>query len=87
MASKTASIDNANPAVEGLENTRIAAYLLVEYMERLGVEVVFGLCGHTIIAFLDALGKSRIKFVSTRHEQVAAHAADGYARASGKVGT
>lgn len=66
--------------------TRIAAYLLVEYLERLGVEVVFGLCGHTVIALLDALGKSRIRFVSTRHEQVAAHAADGYARASGKTG-
>src|SRR3954463_5788507 len=66
--------------------TRIASYLLTEYLERLGVEVIFGLCGHTIIAFLDALGKSRIRFVSTRHEQIAAHAADGYARASGKVG-
>ena len=66
--------------------TRIASYLLTEYLERLGVEVIFGLCGHTVIAFLDALGKSRIRFVSTRHEQVAAHAADGYARASGKPG-
>ncbi len=66
--------------------TRIASYLMAEYLERLGVEVVFGLCGHTIIAFLDALGKSRIRFVSTRHEQVAAHAADGYARASGRPG-
>jgi len=66
--------------------TRIASYLMTEYLERLGVEVVFGLCGHTIIALLDALGKSRIRFVSTRHEQVAAHAADGYARASGKPG-
>ncbi len=66
--------------------TRIASYLLAEYLERLGVEVIFGLCGHTIIAFLDALGKSRIRFISTRHEQIAAHAADGYARASGKPG-
>jgi acetolactate synthase-1/2/3 large subunit len=66
--------------------TRIASYLLTEYLERLGVEVIFGLCGHTVIAFLDALGKSKIRFVSTRHEQVAAHAADGYARASGKPG-
>jgi acetolactate synthase-1/2/3 large subunit len=65
---------------------RIAAYQLTEYLERLGVEVIFGLCGHTVIAFLDALGKSRIRFISTRHEQVAAHAADGYARASGKPG-
>ncbi|MGH9575025.1 MAG: thiamine pyrophosphate-binding protein, partial [Candidatus Acidiferrales bacterium] len=66
--------------------TRIAAYQLVDYLERLGVDVVFGLCGHTIIALLDALGKSRVRFISMRHEQVAAHAADGYARASGKPG-
>ena len=66
--------------------TRISSYLLAEYLERLGVDVIFGLCGHTNIAFLDALGRSRIRFVSTRHEQVAAHAADGYARASGKPG-
>ena len=70
----------------GKEGTRIASYLLVEYLERLGVEVVFGLCGHTVIALLDALEKSRIRFITARHEQVAAHAADGYARASGKPG-
>src|SRR3954463_13336332 len=74
-----------SPAAPKTE-TRIASYLLTEYLERLGVEVIFGLCGHTVIALLDALGKSRIRFVSTRHEQVAAHAADGYARASGKPG-
>ena len=66
--------------------TRIAAYLLADYLERLGVEVVFGLTGHTVIAMLDALGRSRIRYVSTRHEQVAAHAADGYARATGRPG-
>src|SRR5205809_4752202 len=71
---------------ESKTETRIASYLLTEYLERLGVEVVFGLCGHTVIAFLDALGRSRIRYVSTRHEQVAAHAADGYARATGKPG-
>ncbi len=66
--------------------TRVAAYLLAEYLERLGVQVIFGLTGHTVIAMLDALGRSSIRYVSTRHEQVAAHAADGYARASGKPG-
>ena len=74
------------PKTRNKSEKRIASYLLAEYLERLGVEVIFGLCGHTIIAFLDALGKSRIRFISTRHEQVAAHAADGYARASGKPG-
>ncbi|MDR3702272.1 MAG: thiamine pyrophosphate-binding protein [Candidatus Sulfopaludibacter sp.] len=72
----------ANGSIE----TRIASYLLTDYLERLGVDVIFGLCGHTVIAFLDALSKSRIRFISTRHEQVAAHATDGYARASGKPG-
>ncbi|MGH9519914.1 MAG: thiamine pyrophosphate-binding protein, partial [Terriglobales bacterium] len=72
---------DATPAGE-----RVAAYGLVSYLERIGVEVVFGLCGHTIIAMLDALRSSSIRYVSTRHEQIAAHAADGYARASGKPG-
>ena len=79
----------AQPAVERTKTapgTRIAAYQMTDYLERLGVEVVFGLCGHTVIGLLDALGKSRIRFVSTRHEQIAAHAADGYARATGKPG-
>ena len=48
---------------------------LVKYLEARGVEHVFGLCGHTNIAVLAALAKSRIKFVNTRHEQIAAHAA------------
>jgi acetolactate synthase-1/2/3 large subunit len=55
---------------------------LVKYLEARGVEHVFGLCGHTNIAVLAALSKSKkIKFINTRHEQIAAHAADGYARA------
>ena len=76
----------AQPEVQRATETRIASYLLVEYLERLGVEVVFGLCGHTNIAVLDALSKSRIRFITSRHEQISAHSADGYARASGKPG-
>jgi acetolactate synthase-1/2/3 large subunit len=67
-------------------DTRISSYLLVEYLERLGVDVIFGLCGHTNIAVLDALSKSRIRFITSRHEQISAHSADGYARVSGKPG-
>ncbi len=62
------------------------AEALVQQLEAYGVEVVFGLCGHTNIAVLDALARSPITFVVNRHEQAAAHAADGYARASGKPG-
>ena len=59
----------------------LIAHQLVKYLEDRGVEHIFGLCGHTNIAVLTALEKSSIKFINTRHEQVAAHAADGYARA------
>ena len=60
----------------------LIAHQLVKYLEARGVEHVFGLCGHTNIAVLAALSKSKkIKFVNTRHEQIAAHMADGYARA------
>jgi acetolactate synthase-1/2/3 large subunit len=58
---------------------------LVKYLEGRGVEHVFGLCGHTNIAVLSAIEKSTITFVNTRHEQVAAHAADGYARAKNQT--
>jgi acetolactate synthase I/II/III large subunit len=63
-----------------------AAEAMVAQLESYGVEYVFGLCGHTNIAFLDALGRSGIRFVIARHEQAAAHAADGYARMTGKPG-
>ncbi len=66
--------------------TVTAAEALVAQLESYGVEYVFGLCGHTNIAFLDALGRSDIRFVIARHEQAAAHAADGYARTTGKPG-
>jgi acetolactate synthase-1/2/3 large subunit len=58
---------------------------LVRYLEQRGITHVFGLCGHGNIAFLTELGKSSIHFVNTRHEQIAAHAADGYARVTRKA--
>lgn len=65
---------------------RTGAHVLVRQLESYGVEYVFGLCGHTNIAFLDALADSSIEFITFRHEQTAAHAADGYARESGRTG-
>lgn len=73
-------------AVHPSQPTQVAAVQLVEYFERLGVERVFGMCGHTLVQVLDALGRSRVRFVSCRHEQLAAHIADGYARVAGKTG-
>ena len=63
-----------------------AADALVRQLASYGVEYVFGTCGHTNIALLDAIGRSGIEFVIGRHEQTAAHAADGYARATGRPG-
>ena len=63
----------------------LVANLLVRYLEDRGVTHVFGLCGHTNIAVLSAMANSRVHFVNVRHEQVAAHAADGYARATGRA--
>lgn len=64
--------------------SRTGAEALVAQLEQYGVKYVFGVCGHTNIAFLDALGRSSIEFVVFRHEAAAAHAADGYARATGQ---
>jgi acetolactate synthase-1/2/3 large subunit len=65
---------------------KLVADQVVEYLENRGVKHVFGLCGHTIIAMLDALSRSKqITFVNTRHEQIASTAADGYARVTHKA--
>jgi acetolactate synthase-1/2/3 large subunit len=62
------------------------AKMVVEALKREGVEVVFGYPGGTIMPFFDFLHREDIRMILTRHEQGAVHAADGYARASGKVG-
>jgi acetolactate synthase-1/2/3 large subunit len=63
-----------------------AAQALVHCLELEGVKVIFGYPGGATLPVYDALYKSGIKHVLVRHEQGAAHAADGYARATGKVG-
>lgn len=63
----------------------LVSHQLVKYLEERGIRHVFGLCGHTNIAVLSAMANSRLRFVNVRHEQIAAHAADGYARATGRA--
>ncbi|WP_235008574.1 thiamine pyrophosphate-binding protein [Candidatus Halocynthiibacter alkanivorans] len=65
--------------------TRTVAEHIVDYLERRDVKHIFGLCGHTNISVLAALAESPIDFVNVRHEQVASHAADAYARVTGKA--
>jgi len=59
---------------------------LIKALESEGVSVIFGLPGGAIMPVYDALLDSGIRHILVRHEQSAAHMADGYARASGKVG-
>src|ERR671932_459242 len=62
------------------------AALIVSQLERAGVEVVFGLPGVHNLALWEELRTSPIRLVGVRHEQAAAYAADGYARATGRLG-
>ena len=64
------------------------AQIVIECLKEQGVDTVFGYPGGTILNIYDELYKhsSEINHILTSHEQGAAHAADGYARATGKVG-
>ncbi len=62
------------------------AQILIECLKKEGVEVIFGYPGGSVLPLFDALYDASFRFILTRHEQGAAHAADGFARATGKVG-
>src|SRR5208283_1723668 len=63
------------------------AQALIESLEQQNVDVIFGILGGAILPVYDALcGNKKIRHILSRHEQGAAHAAEGYARASGRVG-
>ena len=64
----------------------LGARILVESLKKENVEVMFGYPGGVVLPAFDALYDASIRFILVRHEQAAAHAADGFARATGKVG-
>ncbi len=66
---------------------RTGARILHDTLVELGVEVAFGYSGGAILPTFDVLHETPIRFIVSRHEQGAGHMADGYARATGKVGT
>jgi len=67
--------------------SRKGADLVIETLKEEGVEVIFGLPGGAIMEVYDALYRDgSIKHILARHEQGAGHMAEGYARATGKVG-
>ncbi len=63
-----------------------AAELLVRCLENEGVQFVFGVPGEEVLDIMDALARSSIRFIVTRHEQGAAFMADAYGRLTGKAG-
>jgi acetolactate synthase I/II/III large subunit len=60
--------------------------ILLKMLEQEKVDIIFGYPGGTVLDIYDQLYKSKLKHILVRHEQGAVHAADGYARATGKVG-
>src|SRR5256712_1690893 len=81
--STPATSGECEPMSEMIQGAKILCRTLVEA----GVEVIFGYPGGAIMPFYHALPEHpRLRHILVRHEQAAAHAADGYARASGRVG-
>jgi len=68
------------------ENTLTGAQILMTILQEEGVDTLFGFPGGAVIDIYDELARTPIQHILVRHEQGAVHAADGYARASGKVG-
>jgi acetolactate synthase-1/2/3 large subunit len=67
-------------------STLTGAEILIKCLEAEGVDLIFGYPGGAVIDVYHELHQSSIRHILVRHEQAAVHAADGYARASGKVG-
>jgi len=74
------------PDMQAEPKTLTGADIIWKTLEALDVSCVFGYPGGAILPTYDALTRSRVHHVLVRHEQGATHMADGYARASGKVG-
>ena len=74
-------------AARGSAMNRSGAQLLIETLKAEKVEILFGFPGGVVIPLFDAFyGEREVKLVLARHEQGAVHAADGYARSTGRVG-
>lgn len=80
-SSSTTANQSSNP-----KTALTGAQILMEVLKEEGVDTIFGYPGGAVIDIYDELVKTDIRHILVRHEQGAVHAADGYARASGKVG-
>jgi acetolactate synthase I/II/III large subunit len=78
--------ENTQAAAQPERRIMTGAEIIWASLEKLGVTTVFGYPGGAILPTYDALTRSKVHHVLVRHEQGASHMADGYARASGRVG-
>ena len=70
-----------------MSDTKTGAETLINALVEQGVEVIFGYPGGAVLPIYDALfQQNSIRHILVRHEQAAVHAAEGYARSTGKVG-
>jgi acetolactate synthase-1/2/3 large subunit len=81
---KEADAGAAAPGKQG--NTISGGHLVAKALKNEGIDTIFTLCGGHIIDIYDGCLDEGIRIIDVRHEQVAAHAADGYARATGRPG-
>ena len=81
-AKRPRAVGKRTPRFTGRSGAEVFHQMLIDE----GVEVMFGYPGGVLLPIFDELYKSKIPFILTRHEQGAAHMADGYARSTGKVG-
>src|ERR1700681_1371124 len=86
MTDQKTADQKTTPTINKNKTTMTGAGILWECLEREGVKDVFGYPGGAILPAYDALKHSKIHHILVRHEQGATHMADGYARATGKVG-
>ncbi|ACZ38992.1 biosynthetic-type acetolactate synthase large subunit [Sphaerobacter thermophilus] len=87
MVVETKRVETERPTqAEPASRRSIGARLLCQALEREGVDLIFGYPGGAVIPLYDVLPEFNIHHVLVRHEQGAAHAADGYARATGRPG-
>jgi len=86
MSTQSTAVQQSKDSPQADPAQKTGAQIVWEVLAREGVEVVFGYPGGAIMPTYDALPAYPIRHVLVRHEQGAAHMADGYARASGKVG-
>src|SRR3982074_3880529 len=80
------SVEGATPSAAGADEKISGGNLVAKALKNEGVETIFTLCGGHIIDIYDGCVDEGIRIIDVRHEQVAAHAADGHARQTGKLG-